>query len=170
MSVISFSYFLPTANVTINTEVTQLPCASAATHRGVFVTPVTPDSQSAALGCAAVINIQFCVFCAKLLVCGWETEAQGSRFIVPVVGSGSSDRGPGGLWSLQSSVCCCSIPSLPCHIADISCSPQHPWHELSTHASSASCPQEEIRLILSFAYGSYFPTRFGFWFFFLQRK
>lgn len=60
MSVTSFSYLVLIANVTISISVTQLPCASAATHRGVFVTPVTPDSQSAALGCGAVMSLHFC--------------------------------------------------------------------------------------------------------------
>lgn len=95
--------------------------------------------------CCNKHSILWPLFCAELMVFGRETEAQGSRFIVPVVRSGSSDRGPGGLGLLQSCGPCRAVsgavPSPLCPVSLLTFPVPH-RHVLSTPASSASCPQD----------------------------
>lgn len=122
---------------------------SAASHRGIFVTPVSPDSQSAALGCAAVMNLHFCGLFSVLyswFVAGkLRHRAAGACSLYLWWGVGAVTEGQ-ECWGCSqtllttSSVWCCSISSVPCHLLAFKC--------------------KETRLILNFVHGSCFPTCF----------
>lgn len=128
----------------------------------VFVTPVAPVSQLAALGCAAVINIHFCGLISVLN--SWFAAGklrQGEQLPVhcTCVGMGAVTGGQEG-WGCSRAVLTAEQslvlfhPSLPCHLLTFLL-PQHPWHVLSTPSSASSLRTKckEMRLILTFVHG-----------------
>jgi len=151
VSVISFSQLLPIASVSDQcVKVSLLTCASAATRKGVSITLVAPDSQPAAVGCAAVIKLHFCGLFSMLSSGFMKGKLRHRAARIPVRCSvvGALTEGQ------ESRVGCSAVAAverclvLHCAFSALCCA-----FLLSQQRES-----KEIRLALKFFYGSSFPT------------